>query len=62
MSKSTTDSSANSILHEDHPVSSSPSKPSEVQTLEEWSDSVCRKMEELGRDETLRREIARRLS
>lgn len=34
----------------------------EPQTLEEWSDQVLRKMEELHRNEDLRREIARRLS
>ena len=32
------------------------------QTLEEWLDESLRKMEELSRNETLRREIARKLS
>lgn len=38
-------------------------KPSSLpQTLEEWAEEMLRKMEELGHNEPLRREISRRLS
>jgi|GEM_PF-2408760 len=36
--------------------------PGTPQTLKEWLDESLRKMEEMSRNETLRREIARRLS
>jgi hypothetical protein len=36
--------------------------PGTPQTLEEWLAESLRKMEELSRNETLRREIARKLS
>lgn len=62
MNESTTDSSDDSNLREERPESTSPTKPAGVQTLEEWGDKMCRMMEELHRNEALRREIARRLS
>jgi len=36
--------------------------PSTAETLEEWCDEVCRRMEELSRNEALRREVSKRLS
>ena len=42
------------------PADSKPSSP--PQTLEEWSEEMLRKMEELEHNEPLRREISRMLS
>jgi hypothetical protein len=44
------------------PLRTEPWPPSTAATFEEWSEEVCRRMEELSRNEALRREYARKLS
>ena len=39
-----------------------PWPPSTAETLEEWCEESCRRMEELSRNEALRREVSKRLS
>ncbi len=65
MSKSTSESSPSSSEPSAKALPASPtdSKPLETpQTLEEWGEELMPKMDELSKNETLRREIARRLS
>ena len=65
VSKSSTVSSPSSIerVRRESPQPTSSDKPSATpQTVEEWGESAQRKMEELSRNEALRREIARKLS
>ena len=54
------DSSANAERPEQ--LRTEPWPPSTAETFEQWSEEVCRRMEELSRNDALRRKVCRNLS
>ena len=54
------DSSTNAEIPE--PLRTELWPPSTAQTFEQWGEEVCRRMEELSRNEALRRKVCRNLS
>ena len=60
--KKVTSSESSTNAHSPEPLRTEPWAPSTAKTIEEWSEEVCRMMEELSRNEELRRKVCRNIS